>query len=106
MSRKLTKRHCKTEERRIEELCEREARRKRHEPAADGYTLVRANERCHPAHSAELVERIDALARYLGMGSYEPTSSRKGCRKRAHRLWKRAYGNYEAMLREPDWRRR
>ena len=104
MSRKLTKHQREREQRRIEELCEREARRKRHEQLlAAGYTVVRANERHHPAHSAEFVERIDALARYLGFGNYEPTSSHKGRRKRARRLWQHAYSNFQAMLREPDW---
>jgi hypothetical protein len=104
MSRKLTKRQREREECRIEELCEREARRKRRDQLlAAGYTIVRANERHHPAHSAELVERSDALARYLGFGNYEPTSSHKGRRKRARRLWQHAYSNFQAMLREPDW---
>lgn len=102
--RKLTKRQQGREERYQQELREREARRQRHEHLiADGYELVRAGERHHPAHSAELVERIDALARYLGMGNYAPTSSHKGKLKRARRLWKAAYSNYEAMLREPGW---
>ena len=65
--------------------------------------LVQANERHHPAHSAELVERIDALASYLGMGNYQPTSSHKEKLKRARRLWKHAYSNFQAMLREPEW---
>jgi hypothetical protein len=66
------------------------------------YELVRANERHHPAHSAELVERIDALARYLGMGNYEPAASHKGKLKRARRLWKAAYSNFQAMIRDPS----
>ena len=95
--RKLTKRQREQEERRIAEFCEREERRKRHKRLlADGYEFVRANERHHPAHSAELVERIDALARSLGMGNYEPTSSHRAKLKRARRLWKAAYSNYEA----------
>ncbi len=102
--RKLTKRQREQEERRIAELEERDARWKRHEQLlADGYMLVKANERHHPAHSAELVERLDALARYLGFGNYEPTSSHKGKLKRARRLWQQAHSNFQAMLREPDW---
>jgi hypothetical protein len=102
--RQLTKRQREREERRIAELCEREARGKRHEQLlAEGYELVRANERHHPAHPAELVERIDALARYLGMGTYEPTASHKGKLKRARRLWRAAYSNFQAMIREPEW---
>lgn len=102
--RKLTKRQREREERYQQELREREDRRKRHDQLlADGYALLRANERHHPAHTAELVERIDALARYLGIGNYEPTSSHKAKRKRARRLWKQAYSNFQAMLREPDW---
>jgi hypothetical protein len=102
--RKLTKRQREQEERRIAEWCEREARRKRHEQLlADGYELVRANERHHPTHTVELVERIDALAAYLGFGNYQPTSEHKGRRKRARRLWQRAYSNFQAMIREPDW---
>ena len=53
--------------------------------------IVYAFEREHPAHSAELVERIDALASYLGFGNYDPSSPDKRRRKRARRLWTEAY---------------
>jgi hypothetical protein len=39
----------------------------------------------------------------MGMGNYEPTSSHKAKLKRAHRLWKHAYSNFQAMIRHPDW---
>lgn len=94
-------------ERRIaefEELEQRDERRRRHKSLlAEGYVLVKADQRGHPAHSAALIERIDALAHYIGHGNFEPSSSHKGKLKRAHRLWKQAWENYEAMLREPDW---
>lgn len=102
--RKLNKRQREQEECRIAELCEREARMKRHEQLlAEGYELIRPNERHHPAHPAELVERIDALANYLGFGNCQPTSEHKGRRKQARRLWQQAYSNFQAMLREPEW---
>ncbi len=103
-ARKFTKRQREQEERHIAELCERAARRERHEQLiADGYELVRANERHHPAHSAELIDRLDALASYLGFGNYHPASEHKARRKRAWRLWQEAHRNYLAMLRDADW---
>jgi hypothetical protein len=102
--RKLTKRQRERHERELEELRERAARRERHEQLlSDSHVLVRTNDRHHPAHSAELVVRIDALAAYLGFGNYQPASDHKGRRKRALRLWRQAYSNFEAMLREPEW---
>lgn len=102
--RKPTKRQLEAERREQEEWRERWAREKRHsELIEQGYTLVKPEEREHPAHTEELLARIDALARYLGRDNYEPTSSHKAKRKRAHRLWTDAYKNFQAMLRDPKW---
>lgn len=102
--RKPTRRQLENRIRELEAFCERQDRKYRHtELLANGYVLVKANEREHPAHTAEVLERIDALARYLGRGNYEPTSSHKGKLKRARRLWTEAWSNFQAMLREPDW---
>ena len=102
--RKFTKRQLEIRRREEEEHLERLARAEQQSQLLDdGYVLVKANEREHPAHSDTVVKRIDALARYLGRDNYEPSSSHKGKRKRARRLWKSAYSNYQAMLREPDW---
>ena len=72
-------------------------------PLDDGYVLVRPNEREHPGHSEILRERLDALARYLGHGNYEPSSRDARRLKRARRLWAHAYSNYRAMLSDPVW---
>ena len=102
--RKLTKRQREREQQEREKWAERLARIERHEKLlADGYTLIRGHDREHPAHSAEFVVRIDALARYIGCGNYEPNSSHGGRRKRASRLWHKAFGNYWMMLHDPDW---
>jgi hypothetical protein len=72
-------------------------------PLDDGHVLVRSNEREHPGHSEILRERLDALARYLGHGNYEPSSKDARRLRRARRLWARAYSNYCAMLSDPVW---
>lgn len=73
------------------------------EAPEQGYVLVKGNEREHPAHSKELVKRIDALARYLGHGNYEPTARDLRKLKRARRLWTRGYSNFREMLKQPEW---
>jgi hypothetical protein len=104
LQRKPTKRQLEIERREQEERCERKARETQHLQLLElGYVLVKGNEREHPAHSEELVKRIDALACYLGHGNYEPTSSHRGTLKRARRLWARGYSNFQEMLKEPEW---
>jgi hypothetical protein len=101
---KPTKRQLETTRREDEAFRERLRRERRHlELLERGYVLVKGSEREHPAHSDDLVQRIDALASYLGRGNYEPASSHQGRLKRARRLWKRGHSNYQAMLKEPVW---
>jgi hypothetical protein len=65
--RKPTERQLEIERREHEEWLERQARAERHaQLLTDGYVLVKPHEREHPAHSEELLTRIDALAATLG----------------------------------------
>ena len=83
---------------------QRPARRERHEKLlADGYVLIKGDQREHPAHSEEFVARINALALYIGRGNYNPHTNDRRKLKRAQRLWNRAFSNYYLMTRDPTW---
>jgi hypothetical protein len=57
------------------------------------------SERCHPAHSQDVLIRVDALARYLCWNKYDPT----GDGKRARNCWAKAYDRFSRMQRSPHW---
>ena len=58
-----------------------------------------AFERCHPAHDAIVLARVDALARYLNWGKYDPT----GEGKRAKKCWAKAFDRFRRMQKDPGW---
>jgi hypothetical protein len=56
-------------------------------------------ERCHPGHSTTVLARVDALARYLNRGKYDPTG--EGVRPR--KCWAKAYDRFRRIQRSPGW---
>ena len=104
-SNKLTKSERERKRRERDEFWEQSpARRERHEKLlADGYVLIKGDQREHPAHSEEFVARINALALYIGRGNYNPHTTDRRKLKRAQRLWNRAFSNYYLMTRDPTW---
>ena len=61
--------------------------------------VIYALERRHPAHDATVLARVDALARYLNWGKYDPT----GEGKRAKACWAKAYDRFRRMQKDPGW---
>jgi hypothetical protein len=61
--------------------------------------VIYAFDRRHPAHDASVLARVDALARYLNWGKYNPT----GEGKRAKQCWADAYGRFVRMQKDPGW---
>jgi len=56
-------------------------------------------DRRHPAHDASVLARVDALARYLNWGKYDPTAEEK----RAKACWAKAYDRFKRMQKDPGW---
>ena len=61
--------------------------------------MIYAFDRRHPAHDATVLARVDALARYLNWGKYDPT----GEGKRAKACWAKAYDRFRRMQKDPGW---
>jgi hypothetical protein len=61
--------------------------------------VIYAFDRRHPAHDASVLTRVDALARYLNWGKYDPT----GEGKRARACWAKAYDKFRRMQKDPGW---